>query len=109
MICCLIIRNDGPDKLCIVLEFAGRGTLQDILEEEDTSWNYPVRQMLEGLVSCLKYLHSLDPVVIHRDIKPENTLADITYQAKLADFGASRHFEAVNDSRGVETMTRVGK
>ena len=83
--------KDGPDKLCLVLEFAGRGSFADCLKDELMGWWHPFKQICEGVASCLSYLHEgLDKRVIHRDLKPSNVLVDGSLHAKVADFGTSR-------------------
>lgn len=64
------------------------------------------------VVKCLKHLHhELATPIIHRDVKPANTLLTEDLEAKVADFGESRHFDEVDlKKEGLSdmTMTMVG-
>merc|ERR1719183_1404705 len=92
--------------MCVVIEFAGRGTLTGILEDKEMTWDRARRQWMEDTACGLAYLHGLSPMVIHRDIKPDNILIAASLTAKLADLGASRRTELTE--KEVQTMTRVG-
>jgi len=39
-----------------------------------------------GIVSGMKYLHSLQPPVIHSDLKTENVLVSDTFVAKVRQY-----------------------
>ena len=121
--------EDGPDKLCLVIEFCHNGTLEDQVAEfgvegSSRTWADPFRRNLEEVASALQYLHfdmAGDPL-IHRDIKPANVLITDVMVAKLGDFGEATRFQTdlvelrdnVQNSKdrkkcqGVLTMTYVG-
>ena len=51
--------SDGPDKLCLVLEFCARGTLKDILmatvaHDLNHDWEHPFHQITRGIASCFR-------------------------------------------------------
>ena len=83
--------NDGPDKLCIVLEFCSRGTLKDLLVATAShglqhEWRHPFFQITLGIASCFRYFHHEQPsgdALLHRDLKPENILISDQYEAKV--------------------------
>ena len=83
--------SDGPDKLCLVLEFCGRGTLRDLLEATAThklkhDWGHPFYQITMGIASCFRYFHHEQPsgeALLHRDLKSENVLIDEGFKAKV--------------------------
>jgi serine/threonine protein kinase len=92
--------NDGL-KLCIVMEFADRGTLENVVEkkgcctEEHSVWRF-----VSHIASALNYLHTLKPQhILHRDLKPANVLGKNVWSEKhkerrirwkIADFGIAK-------------------
>lgn len=106
--------NEGADKLCIVLEFASKGSLKSLMDRTEVgTWASPRFDWALGLARGFKYLHhELNEPLIHRDLKPDNTLVAGDLTAKVADFGESKHFDeelASEKGRGdVLTMTMVG-
>ena len=84
--------SDGPDKLCLVLEFCERGTLKDLLVATAThelkhDWGHPLFQITMGIASCFRYFHHEQPsgeALLHRDLKPENVLINDDFEAKVS-------------------------
>ena len=83
--------SDGPDKLCLVLEFCARGTLKDVLvatatHELNHDWSHPFFKITMGIASCFRYFHHEQPsgeALLHRDLKPENVLVSDDFEAKV--------------------------
>ena len=83
--------SDGPDKLCLVLEFCERGTLKDLLvatatHELNHDWSHPFHLITTGIASCFRYFHHGQPsgeALLHRDLKPENVLISDNFEAKV--------------------------
>ena len=49
---------DDPDDCCLVLEYAGRGSFEDLLNDAaHNAWEHPVFNVIRGIVSCMHYLH----------------------------------------------------
>lgn len=94
---------ETEDSLCIFMEYmAGGSVRKEIIKYKGLSENVTkryTRQILEGLL----YLHSF--VIVHRDIKGANILKDPSGNVKIADFGASKHVQAVCKSMGLRTAT----
>ena len=90
--------SDGPDKLCIVLEYCKRGDLSNLLDDaprDGHAWASPFFTIFLGITRCFEYLHfgaAGDPL-LHRDLKPANVLISADMKAKVADFGCSRRFD----------------
>ncbi|MEO2090306.1 MAG: protein kinase, partial [Gemmataceae bacterium] len=75
-------------EIFIALEFAGRGSLQDLLRDKDivvTLEGVLLRIALE-VAGGMHYLHTRPKPVIHRDLKSENVLITTTFVAKLVRF-----------------------
>ncbi len=116
-------------NLCIVTDFASKGSLKDNLFNLSTKLPWMQRlRILKSAALGVNYLHSLNPVIIHRDLKPSNLLVlsiyltvgpasgvqtltivsspfiqvDENWNVKVADFGFARIKE---DNT---TMTRCG-
>ena len=106
--------TDGPDKLCIVLEYCSKGSLGGMVKDPSNSWEEHYYGVLLGVAQCFKYLHHDQPgkPLIHRDLKPDNILIAGDGTAKVADFGESTRFEddlaSAEDNDGNLTMTMVG-
>ena len=107
--------TDGPAKLTLVLELAEGGSVRTFLNPaKDTgTWRDTRFAMAFGTAKCLRYLHHEQPgdPIIHRDIKGDNVMLTGALVPKVADFGASRHYdEGEAEQRTVVglTMTTVG-
>lgn len=75
---------------CVVTEFARRGSLTDILQDE--SFVMTSQKLLDFALMVaqgMSYLHSHKPQVIHRDLKPDNIMVDHNNIMKIGDFGLS--------------------
>ena len=106
--------TDGPDKLCIVLEYCSKGSLGGMVKDPSNTWEEHYYDIALGVAQCFKYLHHEQPgkPLIHRDLKPDNVLIAGDSTAKVADFGESTRFDdllaASEDDDGALTMTMVG-
>jgi mitogen-activated protein kinase kinase kinase len=77
-------------RLCIYLEYVPGGSMRSHLEEFGALEEPLLRKASRGVLKGLDYLHTFNPPVVHRDLKGANVLVDLSFCAKLADFGCSK-------------------
>jgi len=85
----------GSSRAGLVMEYAARGTLMDLLCETDIhTLNWTMRTDLAVQIARgMEYLHCRRQKVFHRDLKPENVLICENQQAKISDFGLSQAYQ----------------
>ncbi|XVE88774.1 hypothetical protein DITRI_Ditri19aG0095800 [Diplodiscus trichospermus] len=92
--------DEGTNK-GLIYEYMANGTLEHHLSESSTnilSWEQRLKIAMEA-AQGLEFLHdNCKPPIISRDVKSSNILLNEDLQAKLADFGLSRTFPAVDDT-----------
>ncbi|XP_019454812.1 PREDICTED: probable serine/threonine-protein kinase CST [Lupinus angustifolius] len=80
-------------KLFLVYEYMKRRSLDNHIfgsaSVKPLSWDTRLKIMI-GAAKGLAFLHTLENRIIYRDLKPSNILLDMTYTAKLADFGLAK-------------------
>jgi len=98
-------RSDGAGQAYLVMELAGAGTLDRLVEEAPPPWPGLLELMLQVL-DALAYAHARG--VIHRDIKSGNILLARARGGrlvpKLGDFGLAK----VRRAQGQYDSTRLG-
>ncbi|XP_065882671.1 interleukin-1 receptor-associated kinase 4-like [Dysidea avara] len=84
------------DNFCLIYEFMSNGTLEDALAnslEKKPELPWEVRMSIAcDTARGLLYLHTAIPnkPLVHRDVKSANVLLDVSFRAKLGDFGLAR-------------------
>ncbi|KAH6818009.1 Leucine-rich repeat transmembrane protein kinase family protein [Perilla frutescens var. frutescens] len=98
------------DCCLLVYEYMSNGNLWDALHRGEVMLDWPTRhQIALGVAQGLAYLHHhLMPPIIHRDIKSTNILLDVSYQAKLADFGIAKVLQARGSKESTSTAVIAG-
>ncbi|KAK1626582.1 hypothetical protein QYE76_000897 [Lolium multiflorum] len=100
--------NGGDEgDLLLVYELMPNGSLDTHLYKPDHLLPWTVRyEVVLGLGSALMYLHQdTEQCVVHRDVKPSNIMLDVSFNAKLGDFGLARF---VCEGRGSLTTDAAG-
>jgi serine/threonine protein kinase len=83
------------DLLCLILEYAENGSLQQKLSEVSSIAVHKLAPIARQMIEALAYCHAEG--FSHGDIKPANILLDKYGRPKLADFGlAARYIRGEN-------------
>eukprot|EP01121_Diplochlamys_sp_Union-15-3_P022457 TRINITY_DN9570_c0_g1_i1.p1 TRINITY_DN9570_c0_g1~~TRINITY_DN9570_c0_g1_i1.p1 ORF type:complete len:517 (-),score=74.42 TRINITY_DN9570_c0_g1_i1:126-1676(-) len=83
-----------PPDLWIIMEYAERGSLYKVLQEETIVIPKAfVSGMAKGIATGMAFLH--ERKIIHRDLKSLNVLVTEDWVAKITDFGDSRSISNV--------------
>lgn len=77
-------------RLFIYLEYVPGGSLRRMVNNFGPLESPLLQKAIRGVSKGLNYLHTHDPPVVHRDLKGANVLVDLSFRAKLADFGCSK-------------------
>lgn len=88
-----VIIKKEKEKIYIVIEFAGAGSLQNILNSTPNH-RLPmidVHHYFKQLINGLEYIHNQG--IIHQDIKPANLLITPNRQLKISDFGVAAELD----------------
>ncbi|CAK5024683.1 unnamed protein product [Meloidogyne enterolobii] len=85
------------DRLWIVMEYCGGGSLQDIYQMTGPLTELQIAFVCRETLKGLKYLHQRGKV--HRDVKGANILLTHTGDIKLADFGIAAQITATLGKR----------
>ncbi|XP_054713373.1 atrial natriuretic peptide receptor 1-like [Uloborus diversus] len=80
--CCI-----DPPHCCIVTEYCQKGSLQDILENDEIKLDWMFRfSLMHDVVKGMAYLHSSE-IRSHGNLKSTNCVVDSRFVLKIADFG----------------------
>lgn len=90
-------------KIAIVLEFADRGSLEELIARTSGVPEPMLACLASQLLRGVEYLHT-ELRQVHRDLKPANVVLTSAGQAKISDFGISRQLETSH----AFAMTQVG-
>ncbi|XP_017772276.1 PREDICTED: guanylate cyclase 32E [Nicrophorus vespilloides] len=95
-----------PPNICIVTEYCTRGSLKDILENEDVKLdNMFIASLVGDILRGMIYLHD-SPVRFHGALHTANCLVDSRWVVKLSDFGL-REFKKDAEDPGLKDPNRI--
>ncbi|XP_022901089.2 retinal guanylyl cyclase 2 isoform X1 [Onthophagus taurus] len=83
-----------PPRAALVSEYCARGSLQDVLQQDDIKLDWSFRlSLLTDLVRGMKYLHST-PIRIHGYLTSRNCVIDARWVLKVTDYGMPAFYES---------------
>ncbi|XP_076453492.1 retinal guanylyl cyclase 1-like [Babylonia areolata] len=91
-----------PERPAMVMEYCIRGSLKDMLQNEDIKldWDFKL-SLLTDLVRGLRYLHNC-PLKIHGHLTSRNCVIDSRFVLKITDYGIPGFLEKMKTSRDLE-------
>lgn len=76
-----------PPHCCLLTEYCPKGSLQDILENEQIKLDWMFRlSLMHDIVRGMQFLHSSD-IRSHGNLKSSNCVVDSRFVLKITDFG----------------------
>ncbi|XP_023248641.1 retinal guanylyl cyclase 2 [Copidosoma floridanum] len=85
-----------PNRPCLVYEYCSRGSLEDVLVQDEIKLDWSFRlSLLTDLVRGMKYLHST-PIRVHGYLTSRNCVIDARWVLKVTDYGLPAFYEAQN-------------
>ncbi|XP_045176739.2 guanylate cyclase 2G-like [Mercenaria mercenaria] len=87
----------APETVCIVREYCPKGSLQDVIENNDIRLDTMFRLSLAAdICQGLDYLHK-SSIKVHGNLRSANCVIDSRWVCKLTDFGIEK-FRAIQNS-----------
>jgi serine/threonine protein kinase len=81
------------NHLCVLVELADKGNLDQVLEDHPQLSDARIFYLLHGVVLGMTVLHAHKPrPILHNDLKPANVLVNREWTSKVADFGSATGF-----------------
>ncbi|CAK9802664.1 Retinal guanylyl cyclase 2 [Anthophora quadrimaculata] len=85
-----------PARPCLVYEYCSRGSLEDVLVQDEIKLDWSFRlSLLTDLVRGMRYLHGT-PVRVHGYLTSRNCVIDARWVLKVTDYGLPTFYEAQN-------------
>ncbi|XP_078694731.1 retinal guanylyl cyclase 2-like [Branchiostoma floridae x Branchiostoma belcheri] len=94
-----------PGNQGIVTEHCSRGSLEDLIRNEEMQLDWVVKQsLLTDLVRGMKYLHN-SPIQVHGRLNSRNCLIDSRFVLKISDYGLPDLLATQKESRKEQKET----
>lgn len=78
---------DPPHSCFLVTEYCPKGSLQDILENDEIKLDWMFRySLMHDIIKGMTYLHS-SVMHVHGNLKSSNCVVDSRFVLKITDFG----------------------
>ncbi|XP_022091376.1 guanylate cyclase 32E-like [Acanthaster planci] len=92
-LCSFVGACADPPNICIITEYCSRGSLQDILENDDIKLdNMFIASLVSDIIKGMSHLH-VSVIHSHGNLKSSNCVVDSRWVLKITDFGL-HHFKA---------------
>ncbi|XP_058835407.1 guanylate cyclase 32E [Topomyia yanbarensis] len=89
-----------PPNICIITDYCTRGSLKDVLENEDVKLdNMFTASLVADILRGMIYLHD-SPLHFHGSLRTSNCLIDSRWVVKLSDFGLYAFKQGAEDVPG---------
>ncbi|XP_070573696.1 atrial natriuretic peptide receptor 1-like [Ptychodera flava] len=90
---------DAPN-ICILTHYCSRGSLQDVLENDDIKLDWLFKtSLLSDIVMGMEYIHGSE-IVSHGRLKSPNCVIDSRWTLKITDYGLSSLRENQQEDAG---------
>ncbi|XKL59223.1 hypothetical protein PGB90_000239 [Kerria lacca] len=92
------------DPCCLLIEYCPKGSLQDILENEQIKLDWMFRySLMHDIVKGMCYLHGSE-IKSHGGLKSSNCVVDSRFVLKITDFGLRNlRNDSENSSNGTDS------
>ncbi|EFN69634.1 Retinal guanylyl cyclase 2 [Camponotus floridanus] len=92
-----------PTRPCLVSEYCTRGSLEDVLVQDEIKLDWSFRlSLLTDLVRGMRYIHGT-PIRVHGYLTSRNCVIDARWVLKVTDYGLPAFYEAQNIVPPVKT------
>ncbi|XP_029170688.1 retinal guanylyl cyclase 2 isoform X2 [Nylanderia fulva] len=92
-----------PTRPCLVSEYCSRGSLEDVLVQDEIKLDWSFRlSLLTDLVRGMRYIHGT-PIRVHGYLTSRNCVIDARWVLKVTDYGLPAFYEAQNIVPPVKT------
>ncbi|XP_033630928.1 guanylate cyclase 32E-like [Asterias rubens] len=86
-LCAFVGACADPPNICIITEYCSRGSLQDILENDDIKLdNMFIASLVSDIIKGMSHLHG-SVIHSHGNLKSSNCVVDSRWVLKISDFG----------------------
>lgn len=99
------------EEVLLVYEYMHNGSLDQWLFSQASTFPWIRRyKILKELAGALAFLHSsLEKPIVHKNVKVSNVMLDVTFRAKLGDYGLfnrANHTNSMDSSGSTKSGTR---
>ncbi|KAK7476490.1 hypothetical protein BaRGS_00032238, partial [Batillaria attramentaria] len=93
-----------PPHQCILTEYCPKGSLQDVLENDEIKLDWMFRySIMQDIVRGMTYIHSTE-IRSHGNLKSTNCVVDSRFVVKITDFGLHHLRQQVDDDHEKDTF-----